>query len=84
MPINYLRGSEIYRPDTIKTLLVGEAPPPNGESYFYVPQNPNNNRLVRDDRTLPATVFNHYFGRRPNDGKEYRAFLFRLKKGGYF
>jgi hypothetical protein len=33
---------------------------------------------------LPATIFNHYFGRRPADTNEYRDLLLRLKELGVF
>jgi len=84
VPIDYLVESEKYRPSTIKTLLIGEAPPPNGESYFYLPTAPRNISNVRNDRSLPATIFNHYFGKRPKDADEYHDFLIRLKKMGIF
>ena len=84
MPIDYIAESDKYRPDNIQTLLVGEAPPPNRTSYIYVPENMRNAQNVQNDRSLPATIFNHYFGRRPADKNEYRDFLLRLKKLGVF
>ena len=84
MPIDYIAESDKYRPDNSQTLLVGEAPPPNRTSYIYVPENMRNAQNVQNDRSLPATIFNHYFGRRPADKNEYRDFLLRLKKLGVF
>jgi len=84
MPIDYLNESEKYRPDVIETLLVGEAPPPNGQTYFYMPTALNNRRAIRDDSSLPATIFCHYFLRRPEGKKEYVKFLNCLKKRGVF
>ncbi len=37
MAIDYLALSQAYRPAMIRTLLVGESPPPSGTSYFYLP-----------------------------------------------
>lgn len=79
MPIDYIAESEKFRPATIEILLVAEAPPPDGKSYFYVPKRLHNKRSVRDDRCLPATIFHHYFGRRPANEIEYRELLLRLK-----
>ena len=80
MAINYLEISEAYRPEKIggkiNKLLVSEALPPNGESYFYVPRPMSNNILAHNDRSLPATIFCHYFKRRP----ETLQGLNRLKK----
>jgi hypothetical protein len=84
MPIDYLAESEKYRPSVIKTLLVGEAPPPSGTVYFYVPRNMPTKRPIEDDRNLPATIFNHYFGSRPGSKEEYIEFLFALKASGVF
>ena len=84
MLIDYLSESEKYRPANIQTLLVGEAPPPTETSYFYVPVNLRNTQSIRNDRSLPATIFNHYFGRRPADKIEYQDFLLRLRELGVF
>ena len=84
MPIDYLTESEKYRSDVIETLLVGEAPPFNGQTYFYLPTEPKNRGTIRDDRSLPATIFCHYFPRRPEGETEYMQFLDRLKKMGVF
>ncbi len=84
MAIDYLAESEKYRPLIIKTLLVGEAPPPSGTRYFYVPQEMSMNRRIEDDTSLPATIFHHYFGVRPRSKDEYRAFLCALRDNGIF
>ena len=84
--MNYEKLADLYKPDIIQTLLIGEAPPPNGKNYFYkVPEKyPSRNNSIEDDASLPATIFNHYFGRRPNDAKEYEHFLQCLKERGIF
>lgn len=84
--MNYKKMSEKFKPDTIKVLLIGEAPPLNGKTYFYaVPEKyPTRKSSIEDDTSLPATIFNHYFGRRPNDTKEYEQFLGCLKEKGVF
>lgn len=84
MPIDYFKESEKYKPDTVTTLLVAEAPPPSGESYFYVPKPMNNNRPIRTDQSLPATIFYHYFQTRPETEEEYVQLLLRLKGMGIF
>ena len=84
MGIDYLRESEKYRPDTIKTLLVGEAPPSSGKNYFYVPCILQNAIPVENDRSLPATIFNHYFQERPRTIDQYVKFLLKLKEEGIF
>jgi hypothetical protein len=84
MAIDYIKEAEKYRPEVIKTLLVGEAPPPNGQTYFYLPKELKNNTSIRNDRSLPATIFCHYFGKRPEGGKEYIQFLNQLKNMGVF
>jgi hypothetical protein len=84
MPINYIIESEKYRPAKISTLLIGEAPPPSGKVYFYVPRIMSNSILIRKDRNLAATIFNHYFGRRPDSIEEYVSFLKQLQEMGIF
>jgi hypothetical protein len=76
--INYTKEAGKYRPKKIKTLLIGEAPPPSGKTYFYIPKVP-----VRKD-SLPATIFQHYFGKNPKTEKEYTEMLKRLQKKGIF
>ena len=82
--INYHDARDKYRPQVIKTLLIGEAPPPNGETYFYIPKQLNLRRSIEDDTSLPSTIFNHYFGKRPENNAEYQCFLKTLKKNGVF
>ncbi len=84
MPINYLKESEKYKPQKVKLLLVGEAPPPNRRRYFYVPRAMKVRRLVRKDTSLSATIFNHYFLERPDTEEKYISFLKKLKKKGVF
>lgn len=84
MTIDYLKESEKYRPEIIKTLLIGEAPPHSGQTYFYLPTSLSNANTIRNDRTLPATIFCHYFGQRPQGQYEYTEFLNRLKEVGIF
>ena len=84
--MDYEKLALTNKPHTIKTLLIGEAPPPNGKSYFYkVPEKyPTRKSSIEDDTSLPATIFNHYFGRRPEDPQEYEQFLKCLKERGIF
>ncbi|MFC1820584.1 hypothetical protein ACFLZG_05825 [Thermodesulfobacteriota bacterium] len=84
MAIDYIKEAEKYRPEVIKTLLVGEAPPPNGQTYFYLPKELNNTTSIQNDRSLPATIFCHYFGKRPEGLTEYIQFLNALKNIGVF
>ena len=80
MTIDYLAASEKYRPEVIEILLVGEAPPPSGKAYFYVPTTLRRAKSIRDNRTLPATIFHHYFQKLPVTEDEYAALLWRLKE----
>ena len=84
MKIDYCRESEKFRPKQIKTLLVGEAPPPGGDKYFYVPCSIPLRGPVELDRSLPATIFNHFFQSRPADATEYLDMLCRLQQLGIF
>ena len=84
MSINYTKLSNANKPDTIKTLLIGEAPPPNSETYFYQPCQLYLNCPVENNRSLPATIFNHYFGYIANNVIEYQKFLDILKLNGIF
>jgi len=84
MTIDYLAESKKYQPTIIKTLLIGEAPPPSGKKYFYVPMQLSNAKPIEKDTTLPATIFNHYFRKRPTTVDEYRDFLLRLKDMSIF
>lgn len=84
--MDYNKLADKYKPEKIKILLIGEAPPPNGKNYFYkVPEKyPIRKSTIENDTSLPATIFNHYFGRRPIDEKEYEEFLGLLKEKGVF
>ncbi len=82
--INYLVESEKYRPGKITTLLVGEAPPPSGEKYFYVPRIPDLSKDIIRDSSLPSTIFYHYFKKRPETILEYLEMLSQLRKMGIF
>lgn len=85
MNINYSKTSSLYKPKKIRTLLIGEAPPPSGEKYFYkIPKKYVVSKIIADDTSLPATIFNHFFGRRPNNSEEYGEFLESLKENGIF
>lgn len=72
MSLNYKQIAEEYKPHKIKTLLIGEAPPPDGESYIYIPHVPV------PETSLPSTVFQHYFGKKPSTIEEYKAYLEKL------
>lgn len=82
--INYYEESEKYRPEKIKNLLVGEAPPSSRKTYFYVPRLMSLTRPVENDTSLPATIFNHYFNKRPETENEYVNFLQQLQERGIF
>lgn len=84
MNINYFKESEKYKPANVKTLLISEAPPPSGKSYFYVPRPMSNNRPIRYDKSLPATIFYHYFQTRPETEEEYVQLLLKLQEMGIF
>ena len=49
--INYVELAGKYKPESIKVLLIGEAPPPNETSYFYkVPDKyPSRNTTIEND-----------------------------------
>lgn len=81
--INYLTISEKYRPIKIKTLLIGEAPPPSGKKYFYLPDTIQK-RSRENNTSLPATIFYHYFDKVPKDTKEYEKYLRELQNMGIF
>jgi hypothetical protein len=78
VPIDYLAASEKYRPDVIATLLVGEGPPPNGETFFYIPRFLPRSKPIEKDRSLPATIFHHYFRALPSSVEEYDRWLHEL------
>jgi hypothetical protein len=80
---NYHLIAEPYKPTKIEYLLIGEAPPPSGV-YFYKPMRLALGANIENDRSLPSTIFNHYFDKRPESDDEYLSFLFSLKKLGIF
>jgi hypothetical protein len=83
--IDYFKESGKFKPNKINVLLVGEAPPPSGKKYFYkVPDNYKVSKTVENDTSLPGTIFNHFFNRRPKNPKEYKRFLEELKSQGVF
>lgn len=84
MAIDYYQESEKYRPEKIDTLLIGEATPPSEKKYFYLPTKMNAERPIEKYRSLPATIFNHYFKSRPFSAEEYGQFLYRLKSKNIF
>jgi hypothetical protein len=84
MALDYSGLSENYRPSKIETLLVGEAPPPSGEKYFYYPKEMNPERDVRGYASLPATIFYHHFKSIPSTKEEYKEMLSRLQEKGIF
>lgn len=84
MSIDYHKESEKYKPSIVKTLLVGEAPPPSEKAYFYVPQIMNPQRNPATYVSLPATIFNHYFKQIPGTIEKYEELLTRLKEENIF
>lgn len=84
MTIDYLGESEKYRPVIIRSLLVGEAPPPSGNRYFYVPRPLSIITPIEKNASLPATIFHHYFRARPQTTAEYISLLKRLQDMGIF
>jgi hypothetical protein len=84
MTINYHIEAEKYRPSVIKTLLVGEAPPPSCKAYFYLPRLMTETTPIERDASLPATIFHHYFRTRPNSIDAYTCLLRALKANGIF
>lgn len=82
--IDYFVESEKYKPKVVKTLLIGEAPPPDREHYFYLPAKLRKYKDISKDNSLPATIFNHYFHKIPTDTEEYKKRLEDLCKKGIF
>jgi len=75
----------MYKPTEIKILLIGEAPPPGGKTYFYkTPEKYTPTNKIESDTSLPGTIFNHFFKRRPLNTEEYGKFLDKLKRHGIF
>jgi hypothetical protein len=73
-----------YFPNEVNILLIGEAPPQNGSYFYKIPETYKPVGNVANDSSLTATIFNHYFGTRPNDTEEYKQFLECLKERGVF
>ena len=84
MSINYEKHALEYKPKFVKTLLVGEAPPPSKKTYFYLPKKMNPDRDIKNYSSLPATIFYHYFETIPSNIDEYENLLFKLKNKGIF
>jgi hypothetical protein len=84
MVLPYFELSEEYKPEKVETLLVGEGPPPSGKRYFYLPTKMNPKRDIRDYRSLPATIFYHYFRSIPSTVEEYESLLIKLKERNIF
>jgi hypothetical protein len=82
--INYLEISENYRTEKIKTLLVGEAPPPSGTDYFYISKAMPAKVPIEKDLSLAATIFYHYFQTRPKTKEQYASLLDKLRDKGIF
>tara|TARA_X000000368_G_scaffold359824_1_gene303330 strand:- start:342 stop:839 length:498 start_codon:yes stop_codon:yes gene_type:complete len=82
--IDYEKERKKFRPKSIKTLLIAEAPPPSGKFFFYVPRKLQLGRSIDQDTSLPSTIFNHYFNRRPSNNQEYIFFLNELKRKRIF
>lgn len=82
--LDYVGLADKYRPVQITTLLIGEAPPPNGKNYFYLPEPLKQYRSVKYNQSLPATIFNHYFKECPVSFVRYIELLEKLKAAGIF
>jgi hypothetical protein len=82
--LNYVEISQHYQPTKVTTLLLGESPPPGGESYFYIPKVMNPNRDINVYSCLPATIFYHYYKTIPSSIIEYEKLLRKLQKDGIF
>jgi len=78
--INYDELAKEFKPNIIRQLLIGEAPPPTEKSYFYMPTKPGPGFHF----SLPGIVFRHYFGRTPKSRDEYVEFLKELQNMGVF
>ena len=78
MPIDYAGLAKKYQPKHVKTLIIGETPPPNGTSFFYLP------KMRSKEYRLPSVVFRHYFGKLPFSADEYKLMLDKLTKNNIF
>lgn len=82
--IDYNKVSKRFKPKEIKTLLIGESPPPNGKTYFYIPKKMSQKIKVENFRSLPATIFYHYFHQIPSTEQNYEKLLWKLHSMGIF
>lgn len=89
MPLDYSKESEKYLPNVVKTLLIAESPPPNGNTYFYVV--PKSDSFyskkkcpIEKDKRLSSTIFYHYFKKRPKNPQDYSELLDRLSEKKIF
>lgn len=78
MPTDYFNSSEIYKPVTVKTLLITISPPLKETENFYIPRN------LISSKKITSVIFNHYFGRHSDNSKVYDYFLHILKNNGIF
>ncbi len=83
MPLDYNALAKSYKPKVIKTLIIGEAPPSCGTKYFYKAFQMSKAKL-ENDYSLPATIFGHYFGKKPTDIDEYEKMLRVLQSNNIF
>jgi len=82
--LDYISISQKFKPNLIKTLLIGEAPPPNGKTYFYIPQKMSINTQIEKYPSLPATIFYHFYQEIPKTIERYKLLLNQLKDNGIF
>jgi hypothetical protein len=82
--IDYFIEAQKYRPSIVRTLLVAEAPPKGGHTYFYVPKSMNPGIPIARQSSLSATIFYHYFREIPATEKRYAELLNRLKRRRIF
>lgn len=82
--IDYDQEANNYIPKQITKLLIGEARPPDETHYFYIPCQMKQYEDIKDDQSLPATIFYHYFQKIPKDMEEYKKMLEALRDMGIF
>lgn len=78
MAVKYRAVAEIFKPEDIKKLIIGECPPSDGKSYFYIPT------PVKNLESMPGTIFTHYFQCIPTTENKYFEMLCVLKEYGIF
>jgi hypothetical protein len=83
--LKYKNAAEKYKPNKIKTLLIGEAPPPPTEknpnpNYFYITPS----KFTGHNASLPGRVFTHYFGSYAKGKEDYANKLEKLRDNGIF